>query len=116
MTFFMQKKNSFGTSLRILFEEKLHTRHKEELNQFNYLESDLIMDRVRTQIFAIFDYFSMFYSTFFALHFDKSSNMAKIWQNMRKSLVLTTYILALFLFLHDSSKIRNPGFGYPILH
>ena len=36
---------------------------------------------------AIFDDFSNFFSTFGVLHFKESSNMAKIWQKMKKSLV-----------------------------
>ena len=36
---------------------------------------------------ASFDDFSKFYSIFSALHFEKSSNSASIWQKMKKSLV-----------------------------
>ena len=60
------------------------------------------------QIFGIFDDFSKFRIAFGVLHFGKSSNMAKIWGKMMKSLVR----LALNPFLHGTSKTRNPGFGY----
>ena len=39
------------------------------------------------QIFGLFDDSSKFRSAFSALHFEKSSNMAKIWPKMKKSLV-----------------------------
>ena len=42
-------------------------------------------------------------------NFEKSSNMPKIWQKMKKSLVQ----LALNPFLHGTSITLNPGFGYP---
>ena len=53
--------------------------------------------------FAIFDDCSKFYSTFGALHFEKSSNIAKIWQKMKKSLVQ----LALNAFLDGTSKTQT---------
>ena len=40
------------------------------------------------QIFAIFDDFSIgivFFMTFGTIHFEKSSNMAKIWGEMKKT-------------------------------
>ena len=37
------------------------------------------------QIFGIFDGFAKFHSAFGMLHFEKSSNMAKIWQKTNKS-------------------------------
>jgi len=63
-------------------------------------------------IFDIFDDFSKFFSTVSALPFEKSSNMAKMYQKMRNCLVQ----LSLNPFLHSTSKTRNPGFGYLILH
>ena len=50
----------------------------------------------------------MFFSTLWSLmlHFDKSSNMAKIWQKMKKNLAFNP-------FLHGTAGTRNPGFGYP---
>ena len=37
------------------------------------------------QISAIFDDFSYFCSTFSALHFEKSSNLAQIWQKLAEN-------------------------------
>ena len=59
------------------------------------------------QIFGIFGDYSMLCSAFSTHHFEKSSNMLKFWQKIKKSLVA----LALNLCLRSSSKIRNPRFG-----
>ena len=56
------------------------------------------------QTFAIFVDFSVSPSNFGVLHFEKSSNMAKIWQQMMKSLLQ----LALNPFLHGTT-----AYGYP---
>ena len=45
---------------------------------------------------------------FGALHFEKSSKMAKIWQKMKKSLVQLTSNP----FLHRTAGTQNPGFDY----
>ena len=44
-----------------------------------------------------------------ALHFEKSSNMEKIWQKMKKSIVL----LAFNSFLHGTAGTQIPVFEYP---
>ena len=60
------------------------------------------------QIIGIFADSPMFHSIYSALHFQKSSNMAKIWQKMKKSLV------QLPPFLHGTSKTQNPGFDFRV--
>ena len=50
------------------------------------------------QIFGIFDEFSKLFSGCGVLHFEKLSNMPKIWQKMKKVLIR----LALNPFLHGS--------------
>ena len=40
---------------------------------------------ISCQIFGTFDVFSKFWSIFIMIHFQKSSNMPKIWQKMKKS-------------------------------
>ena len=44
--------------------------------------------------------------------FEKSSNMANIWQKMKKILVQ----LVFNTFLHSSASTRYLGFGYPFHH
>ena len=65
-----------------------------------------------SQTFAIFDDFSKFRNTSSALYFEKSSNMEKLWQKMKNSLVQ----LGFNPFLHGTESTRNPGFGYPFQH
>ena len=57
----------------------------------------------------IFVDFSKFCSTFSTLHFEKSSNMAKIWQNMKK----THIQLAFNLFPHGAGRYPKPRFRVP---
>ena len=59
--------------------------------------------------FAKFDDFSKFHIAFGAHQFEKSSNMAKIWQEMKEYLVQ----LAFYPFLHSTAGIKYPGLGYP---
>ena len=47
----------------------------------------------------------LFSDAFRVLHFEKSSNMSKIWQKMKKRLVQ----LAFKTFLHGNVGTRNPG-------
>ena len=61
------------------------------------------------QTCGIFDDRSKFRSAFVALHFEKSWNMAKIWQKMKKSLVQ----LAFSPFFVWFRIPKNPIFGYP---
>ena len=57
-------------------------------------------------MFAIFDDSSKFCSAFGALFFEKSSNMAKIWQNMKKALVQ----FAFNPFLHGTEGTYTNSF------
>ena len=61
-------------------------------------------------MFDIFDDFSKWSALKALQNFEKSSNMAKIWQQMKKSLVQP----ALNKFFQGTSKPQNLGFGYPI--
>ena len=54
--------------------------------------------------FAKFDDFSKFHSTLSMFHFEKSSNMEKMWQKMKKSLVQ----LAFNTFLQGTAGTRCP--------
>ena len=52
---------------------------------------------------------SIYQATFGMLYFEKSSNLPKIWQKMKKSLVQ----LALNIFVHGTSKNPKPRFQVP---
>ena len=75
---------------------------------FGYPESDEKwvegkLNKAFLHFLAIFDDFSKLRSTFSSVfHFEKSSNMAKIWQKIKNCLINP--------FLHSTAGTRNPGF------
>ena len=67
------------------------------------------LNKAFLHFFAIFDDFPKFLSNFSILIFEKSSNMAKLFQKMKKSLVK----FAVNEFLHGIVGTQNPSFVYP---
>lgn len=58
------------------------------------------------QIFAIFDDFPEFWSTFCSLHFGKSSNTAKFLKKMKKNLPIIPLLLKLSLFEPEKFELN----------